>query len=224
MIFRVINMIKNVKFIAVMIAFILLISSFTVISANAANVAYTVTNVSGKKGDTVTVAVKISSDAEIWGANVMLGYNPYELQYVSSSKGDSVSSGSLHNTGSSINYSGTYSNTNGTVFTVKFKILKDSGTSALRLTSTENIDYNGKNYACSVADGTVTVNSSSLLGDANGDGMVSGIDARIVLQHSANIVTLDTSTQKLVDVNKDGNVTSIDARWILQIAAGIRNV
>ena len=111
------------KFLAVLTAFIILISTF-VMPINAASVNYTASSVSGAKGDTVTVSVKISSSVEIWGANVMLGYNSSELQYVSSAKGGAVSSGSLNNTGSSVNFSGMFSAKSGTVFTVKFKILK----------------------------------------------------------------------------------------------------
>ena len=138
---------KTSKFMAIISAFIILVSMF-VIPSNAASVNYTASSVSGAKGDTVIVSVKMSSSVAIWGANVMLGYNSSELQYVSSSKGNAVSSGSLNNTGSSVNFSGMYSAKSGTVFTVKFKILKSSGSSTLTLTSTENIDSDAKTYAC----------------------------------------------------------------------------
>lgn len=214
---------KNIKFMAVLTAFILLITSFTVISVSAAGVSYSATDVSGKKGDTVTVTVSISSDIEIWGANVMLGYDSTELQYVESNTGDAASSGSLHNTGSSVNYSGMFAKTNGTVFTVKFKILKSSGTSTLKLTGTENTDYDGKTYDCTVKNATVTVTSgSTVIGDANGDGKVTAVDARIILQDVAGINKLSSAQQKLADVNKDDKITAVDARMVLQIVAGIK--
>ncbi len=214
---------KSIKFLAVISAFVLLVSSLFVISVSAADVAYSASNVSGKKGETVTVSVKISTDKKIWGANVMLGYNPSELQYVSSSEGDAFSNGSIFNNGSSVNFSGTFAKTKGTIYTVKFKILKDSGTSTLKLTSTENIDYNGKSYTCSATNGVVTIlDSSALSGDVNNDGKVSSLDARHVLQHVAGLRTFNSTQLKLADVNKDDKINSLDARWILQIAAGIR--
>ncbi len=214
-------MTKLLKIISVILSLAFIVSCFGV-SASAADVNYTVTNVSGKTGDTVTVAVKISSAKSIWGANVMLGYNNSELQYVSCSTGDSASSGSLHNTGSSVNYSGMFANTNGTIFTVKFKILKSSGTSLLKLTSTENIDSDGKTYECSTSNGAVTVlEYSGLLGDANGDGKVSSVDARTVLQHVARLTVLDEDAQKRADVDGDGNISATDARRILQYVAGL---
>ena len=208
---------RNTRILAFVISLALLISSFMTISASAENINYSVTNVSGKKGETVTVSVVISSGVDIWGANVSLEYNPSELQLVSCVKGASVSAGSLYNTGSKVNFSGMYSNTNGTVMTVKFKILKDSGTSNLILTSTENIDGDGKEYACSVMNGVVTiVGSSSVLGDVNGDGKVTAIDARLVLKHSVGETTLSESQQNLADMNCDGKISAIDARIILR--------
>ncbi len=216
-------MTKFTKIISVALSLILLFSCFGIIPASAADVNYSVTNVSGKKGDTVTVSVKISSSKAIWGANVSLAYNGSELQYVSSELGSSASSGSLYNTGSAVNFSGMYKNTSGTVFTVKFKILKDSGTSTLKVTSTENIDYNENKYTAAVTNGTVTVleDSDFALGDVNGDGKVSAVDARLILQSVAGIKTLTSDELERADISADGRVSAVDARRILQIVAGL---
>lgn len=213
---------KKIKGFAVIMALVLLISSFTVFTASAASVSYSATSVAGKKGDTVTVTVKLSSDVDIWGANVMLGYNSSELQFVSCDTGDIASTGNLHNTGSSVNYSGIFSGKSGTIFSVKFKILKSSGASTLNLTSTENIDYSGNSYSCSVKNGKVTVlDNSAVIGDANNDKKVTAVDARLVLQHVAEIKALSSSQSILVDMNGDGSVTAGDARIILQKVAGL---
>ncbi|MBR5246501.1 MAG: leucine-rich repeat protein [Clostridia bacterium] len=60
---------------------------------------------------------------------------------------------------------------------------------------------------------------STVIGDANGDGKVSAIDARWVLQYAAGMRELDEHYLKLTDVNNDGKVTAFDARKILQMAA-----
>lgn len=182
---------------------------------NAASVNYTASSVSGAKGDTVTISVKISSSVEIWGANVMLGYNSSELQYVSSSKGGAVSSGSLNNTGSSVNFSGMFSAKSGTVFTAKFKILKDSGSSTLTLTSTENIDYDGKTYDCSTSNGKVTVtipvtsiklNKSSV---TLKKGETSQLTATVSPTDATNkTVTYSTSNSKVATVSSSGKITA----------------
>ncbi len=212
----------KLKSIALVMALVTLISSFTVFTASAANVSYSATSVAGKKGDTVIITVKLSSDVDIWGANVMLGYNSSELQFVSCDTGDIASTGNLYNTGSSVNYSGVFSGKSGTIFSVKFKILKSSGSSTLKLTSTENIDYSGTSYSCSVKNGKVTVlDKSAVIGDANDDKKVTAVDARLVLQKVAGVNSLSELQSLLVDMNGDGSVTAVDARMILQIVAGL---
>ncbi len=60
---------------------------------------------------------------------------------------------------------------------------------------------------------------STVVGDANGDGKVTAMDARWVLQYAAEMRELDEHQLKLADVNNDGKVSAIDARKILQMAA-----
>jgi len=203
------------KIMAILTAFIILISTF-VMPANAASVSYTASSVSGQKGDTVTVTVKISSSVEIWGANVMLGYNSSELQYVSSAKGSATSSGSLNNTGLSVNFSGMFSAKSGTVFTVKFKILKDSGSSTLTLTSTENIDYDGKTYECSTSNGKVTITKAVTSVKLNKSsvtlkkGETSQLTATVSPSDATDkTVTYSTSNSKVAKVSSSGKITAV---------------
>lgn len=206
---------KTSKISAILIAFIILIST-CVLPSHAASVNYSASSVSGAKGDTVTVSVKISSSVEIWGANVMLGYNSSELQYVSSSKGGAASSGSLNNTGSSVNFSGMFSAKSGTVFTVKFKILKDSGSSTLTLTSTENIDSDAKAYECSTTNGKVTVTKpvTSVKLDKSSvtlkKGETSQLTATVSPTDATNkTVTYSTSNSKVAKVSSSGKITAV---------------
>lgn len=59
-------------------------------------------------------------------------------------------------------------------------------------------------------------------GDINGDGQVTAVDARWVLQIAAGTREVTEEEREAVDLNKDGKVTAVDARWVLQIAAGTR--
>ncbi len=206
---------KLSKISASLIAFIILISTF-VMPANAASVNYTASSVSGAKGDTVSVSVTISSSVQIWGANVMLGYNSSELQYVSSSKGGAVSSGSLNNTGSSVNFSGMFSAKSGTVFTVKFKILKSSGSSTLTLTSTENIDSDAKAYACSTSNGkvSVTVPVTSVKLNKSSVSLKKGETSQLTAtveptNATSKTVTYSTSNSKVATVSSSGKITAV---------------
>ena len=62
---------------------------------------------------------------------------------------------------------------------------------------------------------------SSIPGDTNGDGKITAVDARMILQHVAGINKLDEHQLKLADVNGDGKISAVDARRVLRIVAGI---
>ena len=59
-----------------------------------------------------------------------------------------------------------------------------------------------------------------LPGDANCDGSVSSIDAALVLQFVAGLLSA-LACQDAADANSDGEVTSVDAALILQFVAGL---
>jgi|GEM_PF-4583571 len=206
---------KISKIFAVFTALILLVSMF-VIPTSAANVNYSVTSTSGAKGDTVTVSVKLSSSVSIWGANVSLGYNSSELQYVSHKQGGIVSGGSLHHEGSSVNFSGMYNAKSGTVFTVTFKILKSSGSSKLTLSSSENTDSDGKTHTCSTSGGTVTVTNpvTGIKLDKTSftlkKGETAQITATVTPADATNkTVTYTTSDKYVATVSSSGKITAV---------------
>lgn len=62
-----------------------------------------------------------------------------------------------------------------------------------------------------------------VLGDGNGDGKMSAIDARIVLQIAAGLVEATDEQMITLDYNKDAKVTAVDARKILQKVAGVKD-
>ncbi|MCH8066562.1 MAG: dockerin type I repeat-containing protein, partial [Chloroflexi bacterium] len=59
-----------------------------------------------------------------------------------------------------------------------------------------------------------------LVGDVNCDGEVSSIDAALILQLTAGVVSF-LFCEEFGDVNGDGETTSIDAAIILQFTAGL---
>lgn len=200
---------KIYKSVLISIIITVLLSMLFVFPASAANVRYSVTGASGAKGDTVTVSVNLSSDTKIWGANVSLGFNPNELEYVSSAQGGLVSGGSLNRSGSRVNFSGMYNAKSGTVFTVKFKILKDSGTSALSLSSTENTDDSGNVYSCSATGASVTITK-----------YVTGISLNIssvslkkgeTAQLSATVTPSDATNRTVTYSSSNSNVAKVDS-------------
>ncbi|MCH8103542.1 MAG: aryl-sulfate sulfotransferase [Chloroflexi bacterium] len=65
-----------------------------------------------------------------------------------------------------------------------------------------------------------TATPELIVGDVNCDGTVSSIDAALVLQYGAGLVST-LSCQDAADVNGDGSIDSLDAVLILQHAAGL---
>lgn len=62
-------------------------------------------------------------------------------------------------------------------------------------------------------------NDDILIGDVNGDGSITAMDARLALRISAKLDVPSTSQLKTADFNGDGNITAMDARLILRKAA-----
>lgn len=62
-----------------------------------------------------------------------------------------------------------------------------------------------------------------VLGDGNGDGKMTAIDARIVLQIAAGLVVANDEQMITLDYNKDGNISAQDARKILRKVAGFQD-
>lgn len=60
-----------------------------------------------------------------------------------------------------------------------------------------------------------------VLGDGNGDGQVTAIDARIALQIAADMIEATEEQMVTLDYNKDAKVTALDARKILRAVAGL---
>ena len=72
----------------------------------------------------------------------------------------------------------------------------------------------------------ISVNKPSavLLGDVNGDGKITTVDAKWVLQAVSGSRTLTPEQIAAADVNGDGKITTVDAKWILQAVSGSREL
>lgn len=83
--------------------------------------------------------------------------------------------------------------------------------------------YDGSDKAVSLAGGTWNLSVvKTWLGDVNGDGKITAIDARWALQAASGARMLTEEQKAAADANGDGKITAIDARWILQAASGSR--
>lgn len=64
-------------------------------------------------------------------------------------------------------------------------------------------------------------NTYSLLGDINGDGMVSILDATLIQKYLANLTDLEDTKIKFADTNRDGEVTITDVTLIQKYIANL---
>jgi hypothetical protein len=64
---------------------------------------------------------------------------------------------------------------------------------------------------------------SKACGDVNDDGRVNSVDAALILQLEARLIT-SVANRPSADVNNNGVVNSVDAALILQFEAGLPNV
>jgi uncharacterized protein YjdB len=210
---------KTMKSISILLALMFLVTSICVVPTVAADVTYSVSPVIGATGETVTVSVFISTSVDLWGSNVQLKYNPAELQVVSCATGGAAAAGSsVNDSGSSVNFSGMYSAKSGTVFTVKFKILMESGKSSLTLSSSENTDVEGATRNYTVSNGSVTVLNKipveKITLDKTNVSLKKGDTAKLKATVSPSnttdsSVTYYSSDDDVATVSADGTITAV---------------
>ena len=63
--------------------------------------------------------------------------------------------------------------------------------------------------------------AAGVKGDGDGDGTVSSLDVRLVLQAAAKLRTLTDAQEKALDMDNNGEINAIDTRKVLQVAAGL---
>lgn len=215
------------KFLAVLTAFIILIST-CILPVNAATtVNYSISSASGAKGDTVTVTVKVSSSIGITGAILNVNYDNTKLQYISGTNGNAFTTCSVTASGnSSVRCTGmTMGDSNakksGTFATLKFKILASSGTADLKIVpSSDAGDHCGVGNQVyltpSVSNGkvTVTVPVTSIKLDKTSvtlkKGETSQLNATVSPDNATNkAVTYSSSNSKVAKVSSSGKITAV---------------
>lgn len=208
------------KLFAMISALTILLCSLFAFPVSAAGVHFSAGKVSGVKGETVTVNVSASGDGQLWGTVLKLGYDSSKLQYVSHSQGGLVAAGSINNSGSSVSFAGSLVTNQikkgGVVFSVKFKILMDSGSTSLSLSSSENIDYNGAAVSCSTSGGSVSVTkpvTGITLNISKVDlkkGETAQLKATVTPADATNkTVKYTSSNSKVAKVDGNGKITAV---------------
>lgn len=216
------------KIMAILTAFIILVSML-VLPVNAAkSVVFSASSASGKQGDIVTISAKVSSGVKLEGCHIILTYDTTQLQYVEGSN----KRGNIYNdegfafvnrSGNQIKCSAkldpTKSVNGGTVFSVQFKILASSGTSIIKVSSdggANNCDENLNAVGYSVSNGKVTVNtpvtgiSLNTTSVSLKKGGTAQLTATVSPSDATNkTVTYSSSNSKVATVTSGGKITAV---------------
>ena len=76
-------------------------------------------------------------------------------------------------------------------------------------------------FAISKSD-VENMTSADGLCDVNGDGIVSVVDAKWVLQYVAGVRNLNSVQKIAADANASNDITVSDSKWLLQLVSGLR--
>jgi len=167
------------------------------------------------QGNTVQVPVYFQNASSVGSLGFKLGYNPAVVQVVKVSKGSLMSPATFTSNVQS-NYivfgfatpqdiSGS-----GSAAIVEFKAVGAQGSkSPLTLSEILATSSSGAKVSVNTLNGELSIGQKQL-GDGNGDGKISVLDALIALKMYVQLLPVDL----ILDINKDGRITPEDARLI----------
>ncbi len=102
----------------------------------------------------------------------------------------------------------------GSAAVIEFRIVGERGSySDITLTDMEVSDFSGARRSIGVHHGSLTVDAAGV-GDGNGDGRITAVDALIAMRMFTGLVNEDL----VMDVNGDGRVTPVDSMQVLNLA------
>ena len=170
-------------------------------------------------GSTVQVPVNFQNAQNVGSLGFKLAYNPAVVQVIKVSKGSLLAPATFTSNVQSDyiifgfampqSISGT-----GSAAVVEFQALGAEGSkSPLTLTEITATGSSGAALSVNSVNGELSIGQKQL-GDADGDGKLSVLDALIALKMYVQSLPLDLTA----DINKDGRVTPEDARLILEKA------
>jgi hypothetical protein len=178
-----------------------------------------VKNYGKKSGSTVSIPVFIENAYNLGNMDLSISYNGRVLNAVGYEKG-SLTEGSLVEANildDEVFVAFTDSggiNGDGSLIYIEFEVVGDAGDSCevSPLISAANEVDTYDSLTVQGSSGEFTV--KGLIGDANGDGRITAVDALMALQMAVNRIPVDS----ICDMNEDGSVTSLDAALIREQA------
>jgi hypothetical protein len=171
-------------------------------------------------GSIARVPVKLNQAGSVTSLGFTLNYNPNSLRVVSVERGSRIAEDSFSYDANTLGeirfgFAGTKgSGQGGTAAVVEFQVVGTAGSVSPITLSDALVNHNAGgplNMELVGADFKVGLR---ITGDADGDSVITALDALQVLRMAANLQKIDLA----LDVNNDGRITVDDARIILNMA------
>ena len=202
---------------------------------------FELTKAYGNAGDTVQVELKINNNPGITAFSVSIGYSTDDLELIGIDDEGlfefAISYGKLDANPVTISWYAADSGNktdNGTVAVLKFRILDEAENSQVMITyDPENVfDSNLQNKRFVTVDGLVGIGEEPtepptapakvyLLGDVDGDDMVTIIDATYIQRKLASLPNQNGFIDEASDTDGDGSLSILDATFIQRWLAGL---
>ena len=177
-------------------------------------------------GGSVRLPIMVEKSDDVLGVTFSLDYDPEVLKVVSVTKGSlfSPSTFRFHSDYPGFGRFGFASdepvNGDGTAAVVEFKVVGEAGSSSEIILSRSLVsDSYSRALAVSLEDGMVTI-GQRIVGDGDGDGVVTALDGLIALRMAAKTMKVDLA----LDLDGDGALTMEDARQILVLAGSEKGI
>jgi|GEM_PF-2202648 len=172
-------------------------------------------------GGTVSVPVRLQNVRDVGSLNFNITYDPSVVSTDRIDKGSLLSGVSFvanQNETGIIRFGfATVNGVSGTgpIGYIVCSAVGSAGNSTrLTISGVEATDSSGNPITLQTVNGSVTIDSDRVIGDSNGDGVLTELDALAALRMSVNLLAEDL----ILDIDKNEKVTAEDARRILSIA------
>jgi hypothetical protein len=171
-------------------------------------------------GSIVRVPVKLNQAGNVTSLGFTLNYDPNSLRVVSVQRGSRLAEDSFSfdtNTLGEIRFgfAGTKGTSQGgTAAVVEFQVVGTAGSVSPITLSDALVNHNASGPLNMELVGADFKVGPRIMGDADGDSIITALDALQVLRMAANLQKIDLA----LDVNNDGRITIDDARIILNMA------
>ena len=219
------------RLLTILAAVLIVLSSLPLVSAVETQPAFTVTDITAKRGETVEAEIRITDNPGITALQLNIDYSASDLELLAIDSGgafdDPVTYGALDSDPVTLSWYASDSRdktSDGTVATLRFRIRENARTSSIKLSATPDNIFNiaFDNIHFDMTDGTVIVEEpKTVRGDADGDGKITVIDATCIQRSLAGIPGSNEPDNRASDVDGDGRMTVVDATCIQRFLAAL---